>query len=109
MDIERSIKCMRKEKFKMRQTRNFFIYIAVPLLTLFKGVTGNFFLNQTVRLVNGLRAIGGFSCQEVDPTNIGIARVEFKSFLQIMCKTEFYGIEYPTYKNHLVRIFYPVL
>lgn len=106
MEIERKIKGLRKDKFKMRQVRNFFVYIAVPLLTLFQEKTGRFFLGQTVRLMNGIRAIGGFSCQAVDAKKIGRARVEFKSFLRAMCDEDNYGDAYPTYKHHLVRIFF---
>lgn len=102
MEIERKIKGLRKDKFKMRQVRNFFVYLAVPLLTLFRKKTGRFFLDQTVRLMNGIRAIGGFSCQAVDTDKLGKARVEFKTFLRIMCEEKNYGIAYPTYKLHLV-------
>lgn len=102
MEIERKIKGLRKDKFKMRQVRNFFVYIAVPLLTLFKEKTGRFFLGQTVRLMNGIRAIGGFSCQAVDAKKIGQARSEFNNFLRAMCHEDNYGIAYPTYKLHLV-------
>lgn len=64
------------------------------------------FLAQVLRLVIGLRAIGGFSVMPVPEVALKLAKTEFQVFYRLMLRI--YGIAYATYKNHNVSIiFFP--
>lgn len=90
---------------KMRQIRNFFVYLAVPLLHVFEDELGDFFLGQVFRLVNGIRAIGGFSVMPVEPKTLKKGKEYFLAFYRDMCDKDNYGSAYATYKHHNVSAY----
>lgn len=106
LEIDRDIKHFKQEeKMKMRQIRNFFVYLAVPLLHVFEDELGDFFLRQVFRLVNGIRAIGGFSVMPVEPKTLKKGKEYFLAFYRDMCDKDNYGSAYATYKHHNVSAY----
>lgn len=89
------------EKWKARQTRNFFMYLALPAFHQFHGAFGDnpvFYEEQIQRVVVALRLIGGFSSQPVPQKDLDLAESLLQDFAEDMVKncSELWA----THKNH---------
>lgn len=103
-EIQRRLTTLNEyEKWKARQTRNYFMYLALPSLHQFSAVFGKevrFYEAQIQQLVVALRLVGGFSSQPVPPNDLDRAETIFQNFAQKMVNK--CGYLWATHKNHNV-------
>lgn len=87
--------------WKMHSARNFFLYLAYPLMMTFSSSIkeGQFFLHQVKELVQGLRILCGFSSQPLLPHRVHEAKVLFRNYITGM-KDKF-GPSYMSFVHHL--------
>lgn len=86
--------------WKMRQTRNFFLYLSYPIFAQFRErlINGEFIMRQLRLLLHTIRSVGGTSCLPIDPAILRKARQMARTFFSAMIAH--YGVKYATWKAH---------
>lgn len=101
LDITRKMSSLEMyKKWKMRQARNFFMYLAYPAWKQFGAPylkDGNSLLLQIKRILHGLRLVAGFSAFPIQPSKLEKAQSLFKSYANVMAGRIQY---WSSYKNH---------